>query len=198
MTTLAAIVALVGVAVALAALIVLHLGRPGLSPVRSAVGEYGISARRGRYRVATIALGVAAISLGVAVTFFLAAPNLLAFLFLLLSGVARLVISWAPMDAPGAPRTGTGRAHTVLAALFFASATVAAFLFTGSFVGDPVFGSIAGLSTGLAWAMAALGVFVVAAGLIPSLRRVFGLAERLLSAAILLWMTVVALAVLVR
>ncbi|RFA12459.1 hypothetical protein B7R22_15150 [Subtercola boreus] len=198
MAFLAAIVALVGVAVTLAALVFLHLGRTGLSPVTAAVGEYGISALRGGYRVATIALGVAAIALGVAITFYLAVPNLPAFLFLLLFGVARLVISWAPMDRPGAPRTGTGRAHTVLATLFFASATAAAFLFSASFAGDPVFGPIAGHSGALAWAMAVLAAFVVAAVVAPAARPVFGLAERLLYAAILLWMAVVAVAVLAR
>ncbi|RFA07167.1 hypothetical protein B7R21_16380 [Subtercola boreus] len=198
MAFLAAIVALVGVAVALAALVFLHLGRTGLSPITAAVSEYGISALRGGYRVATVALGVAAIALGVAITFYLAVPNLPAFLFLLLFGVVLLVISWAPTDAPGTPRTGTGRAHTVLATLFFASATVAAFLCSASFAGDPVFGPIAGPSSALAWAMAALAAFVVATVVAPAARPVFGLAERLLYAAVLLWMTVVAVAVLAR
>lgn len=204
MATVAAIVALGAVAVTLAALVFLHFGRTVLNPVMAAVSEYGISGLRGGYRVATISLGVAAIALGVAITFFLGEPNLLAFLFLLLFGVARLVISWAPMDAPGAARTGTGRAHNVLATIFFASATVAAFLFSGSFAGDPVFGPIAGVSSALAWAMAAFGAFAVVAGFVPGARavpvvwRVFGLAERLLYAAILVWMTVAAVAVLAR
>ncbi|MDF2442343.1 MAG: hypothetical protein JWR01_546 [Subtercola sp.] len=198
MATFAAIVAVAGVAITLGALVFLHLGRTGLSPVSAAVSSYGISALRSGYRVATIALGVGAIALGVAITFFLAVPNLPAFLFLLLFGVARLVTSWAPMDAPGAARTGTGRAHNVLATIFFASATVAAFLFSASFAGDPVFGPIAGVSSVLAWAMAVLAVSVVVTAVVPVARRVFGLAERLLHLVILLWMTVVAVAVLAR
>ena len=123
-------------------------------------------------------------------------PNPIGFTFLLLFGAARLVISWAPMDEPGAARTRTGSMHNVLATVFFASETVAAFLYGGSFVHDDALGGIAGPSTVLAWCMAVVSAAILATSLAKPLRPYFGLIERLLYVAVITWMITVAVAVI--
>lgn len=190
--TVFAVVALLGVLVTVLSLVVLHVVPTGLNPVSAAVSQYGISRYRAGYRVATIALGVAAIALGVALTMAIEPPNVIGLVFLLLFGLARLVISWAPMDAPGAARTGTGRAHNVLATIFFASATVAAFLYTGSFADDPSLASIAVASSVLSWVLAATSALTILASVVRPLKPSFGLAERLLYLAVFAWLILVA------
>lgn len=94
-----------GLTVGLAALVLLHVLPTGLSPLRNVVSQYGISEYRAGYRVQTLAYAVAAIgiatlpgSVGVVVA--------LCAIF----AAARALISWFPMDAPGATRTGRAAA----------------------------------------------------------------------------------------
>jgi len=55
----AGLIALLALAVTAASLGYLHLAPTGLSPVRNAVSQYGITPFRAGYRVATIAFGAA-------------------------------------------------------------------------------------------------------------------------------------------
>lgn len=54
--------ALGATACAPAAMIILHLLPTGLSPVRNAVSQYGITRYRQGYRILTVALGVAGLA----------------------------------------------------------------------------------------------------------------------------------------
>ncbi len=127
MTTLLGVVALAGIAVTVASLVWLHVVPTGLSPLRNPVSQYGISAHRGGYRLATIGFGVAGAALAAGA---LVAPPFpgcrLVGGLLALFALARLLIGWAPMDQPGAPRTPSGTAHWVLAVAAFAAVTAAA------------------------------------------------------------------------
>jgi hypothetical protein len=192
MTAIAAI-ALIAIAVTVASLVYLHISPTGLNPVRDAVSRYGITDYRTGYRAAAISLGISALALAVALAEAFDEVNVPGTIFLILLGLARLLIGWVPMDAPGAEKTASGRNHNLLAAAFFACATVAAFLYTGSFAGDPDLVGLAPVSAALAWALTALSVLVLVTALVPALRRVFGLVERLLYVAVIAWIATVAI-----
>lgn len=59
---------LVAVAVGVAALVTLHVAPTGLSPMRNAVSQYGISAYRLGFRVQTLAYAVAGAAVAVAMS----------------------------------------------------------------------------------------------------------------------------------
>ena len=194
MVTAIAVIALLGVAVCLGCLVYLHVAPTGPNPVRDPVSQYGITDYCTFYRAAALSLGVAALMLAVALIEALTEANAAGIVFLVILGFARLTIGWVPMDAPGAPRTSTGVRHNLLATAFFASATVAAFLFTGTFAGDPELAGIAPASGVLAWAMAVFSALILLTSLVGPLRRYFGLVERLLYVAVLAWIATVAIA----
>jgi hypothetical protein len=191
-----AVIALLGVAVCLGCLIYLHVAPTGLNPVHDPVSQYGITDYFTFYRAAALSLGVAALMLAVALIEALTEANAAGIVFLVILGFARLTIGWVPMDAPGAPRTATGLRHNLLATAFFASATVAAFLFTSTFAGDAGLSGIAPASGVLAWAMAVFSALILLTSLVGPLKRYFGLVERLLYVAVLAWIATVATALI--
>jgi hypothetical protein len=198
MVTAIAAISLLGVFVCLGCLIYLHVAPTGLNPMHDPVSQYGITDYFTFYRAAALSLGVAALTLAVALIEALTEANAAGIVFLLILGFARLTIGWVPMDAPGAARTSTGLRHNLLATAFFASATVAAFLFTGSFADDAALSGIAPASAVLAWAMAVFSVLILVTSLVGPLKRFFGLVERLLYVAVLAWVAMVAIALIAR
>ena len=191
-----AVISLLGVLVCASCLVYLHIAPTGLNPVRDPVSQYGITDYFTFYRAAALSLGVASLTLAVALLEALTEANAAGIVFLVILGFARLTIGWVPMDAPGAPRTSTGLRHNLLATAFFASATVAAFLFTGTFAGDPALSGIASASGVLAWAMAVFSALILLTSLVGPLKKYFGLAERLLYVAVLAWVATVAIALI--
>jgi hypothetical protein len=193
-TTIAAIT-LLGVIVCLACLVYLHVAPTGL---RDPVSQYGITDYFTFYRAAALSLGVSALTLAVALIEALTEANAAGIVFLLILGFARLTIGWVPMDAPGAARTRTGLRHNLLATAFFASATVAAFLFTGTFADDRALAGIAPASAVLSWAMAVFSALILVTSLVGPVKRYFGLVERLLYVAVLAWLATVSIALIGR
>ncbi|MGA2520289.1 MAG: DUF998 domain-containing protein [Acidimicrobiales bacterium] len=195
----AGVVALAGLAGTVASLVYLHLAPTGLSPVRNAVSQYGITRFRGGYRAATISLGVAGAALATGIGAALDAAGTATVVGLLVVfALGRLVISWFPMDEPGGPRSSTGSAHGLIAIVTFTSVTVAA-LRLGSILRHAApWHALATASTVLGWAM----VLAIAGMLIgrssPDLRRRFGAVERVLYVAILAWTGVFAVACALR
>lgn len=114
-----------GLVVGLGALLALHLWPTGLSPIRDPVSRYGISRYRTGYRIQTLAYAGAGLgaTLGLAA---LPASSALPVALCAIYTAARASISWFPMDAPGAPRTSTGRRHELLAIAAFLSLAIAA------------------------------------------------------------------------
>jgi hypothetical protein len=194
-TEIAGAVSLVGLAGVLASLGFLHLAPTGLSPLRNAVSQYGITEYRLGYRIATISFGVAGIALATGLHSALPAPGTSSVVtFLAVFAVGRLVISWFPMDAPGSPRTPTGRSHGLIAIATFASATIAAFRLGSVLRIESLWHSLAPVSTGLGVGMAAciLLMFLSRSG--PSGRRSFGAVERLFYLAAIAWFAVFSVA----
>ena len=63
MIVLAGVISLLALAAVVVSLGYLHLEPTGLSPVRNAVSQYGITSFRAGYRVATIAFGLSGVAL---------------------------------------------------------------------------------------------------------------------------------------
>ena len=185
-------VAIAGVAVACGALGYLHLAPTGLSPARSAVSQYGISPYRAWYRVLTVAMGVAGGAVAVAIAETVSGSGTASVVVLVsIFAVCRVLISWFPMDAPGAARTSTGAAHGLLAVATFWTVAIAGVRLGGvlEVAGQH---SLATASRDLGWAMVAFAALMLLGRLGPDLRRLSGAIQRAEYAAILAWLVVVA------
>lgn len=187
------VLAIMSLAVGITALVVLHLAPTGYSPVRDAVSDYGVGRYAWGYRTQVIAIGVAAAfeAGGFARDGTAATAGIV---WLVVYAASRIAIALAPTDLPDAPRTRTGRVHALLAIVAFTSIAVA----TSSIPND-----LRGVSGWGGWAdpLNTLGTIVVVTAvatalaiLIPPLRRVFGLVERLLYLASLAWLLTAAVA----
>jgi hypothetical protein len=194
----AGVLALGGIAAAIASLCYLHLAPTGLSPLRNPVSQYGITPQRAGYRVATISLSFAGLALAVGIEAALHGSGRLVAALLVVFAIARAIISWFPMDAPGTPRTSTGQIHLLIAIVTFGTVTIAA-LRLGQLLGRGArWHALAPASTGFGWAMVTfIGALFLTRGS-PALRRSFGAFERALYLAIIGWLTLFALACTLR
>lgn len=182
---------LVALAVAVGALVYLHLVPSGLSPLRNAVSQYGIGPYRNGYRCQTVAFAVAALALAwaFAVEFHGRGVTTLVALTLVFA-VARALISWSPMDEPGGVPTPAGRRHGLLAIVTFVSIWGAAARLGGVASASGQWAGLAGVSTALAWVMGVTIATMFAARWNEGLRRLFGLVERVLYLSIITWLAV--------
>jgi Protein of unknown function (DUF998) len=198
----AGVVTLVALVVALVALVVLHVLPTGLSPRKNPVSQYGITRYRMGYRVQTIAFGIA----GIAAAIGLAGSGSAGFgdvahlgpvvALLLLFAVARLVISWFPMDEPGVGRTQRGRMHGLLAIITFVAITLAAARF-GTVLGRAgERASVAAASQAIGWTLVGSIVAMMIVGRAEQSRSYFGAVERLFYLATAAWFVVLGVALL--
>ncbi|HWU46844.1 MAG TPA: DUF998 domain-containing protein [Humibacter sp.] len=190
-------VSLAGVATTIVSLVALHIVPTGLSPRRNAVSQYGISRFRGGYRVATIALGVAGGALAVASASRLSGNASAQVTFLLgVFAVARLIISWFPMDVPGGERTTHGRLHGLIAIVTFVVVAAAA-LRLGALLGRQTsWPGLAPISFALGGLMVACLIGMASARSSTAARSWFGAIERVFYVGMIAWITVFAVACL--
>ena len=191
----AGIVALVGLAGSVGSLVYLHVVPSGLSPLRNAVSQYGISPYRSGYRAATISFGVAgaALAIGIGTAVHRQGTSTVVAL-LIVFAVCRLVISWFPMDTPGASFTSTGRNHGLLAIATFGSVTIAAFRLGTTLSGAMVWQSLSTVSTVFGWVMLAFVIWMFVGRRTRVGHVGFGAVERGLYVAMLGWASVFAVA----
>jgi hypothetical protein len=177
--TVAGAVGLAGLASTVAFLVYLHAVPTGLSPLRNAVSQYGLTAYRGGYRGATFGFAVAGVAAaaGLGVTFRDRNPGALVAL-LLIFAVTRAIISWFPMDAPGTATTVTGQTHRLLAFLAFGAVAAAAFVLSSRLQSGNHWQGLAPISSGFGWAMLAFVLGMVMARENQASRQWFGAAER--------------------
>jgi hypothetical protein len=180
-----AVLMLAATVVALAALAALHVLPTGLSPLRNAVSHYGITRFRLGYRVLTVSMGVAGLAAAVAVGATMPPGFRRGAVIVLLAafGVARLVISWFPMDVPGVERSRTGAIHGLLAVLTFVSAGLAAaelgrLLRHADGAGTLAVTGFADIVVVIGWVLVVAIVATMVTVRAPDLRRWFGVAER--------------------
>jgi uncharacterized protein DUF998 len=195
--TAAGVVCLGATAVAVGALVVLHLLPTGLSPMHNAVSQYGITRYRLGYRVQTIGFAVAGAAAAVGLAE--AAPGRGRVVLVLLGvfAVSRLAISWFPMDAPGSEeRTSDGRTHIVLAVATFLAIMVAAVRLPP--IVRPIDGwnGTATSSAVIGWYLIAMLLGMASSRRLPARRSYFGLAERAVYLGIVAWLVVVGVTLL--
>jgi len=195
--TAAGWLALAALAVTAASLTYLHLAPTGLSPVRNAMSQYGITPYRAGYRVATISFGVAGAALAVGLHDALTSAGVVIVL-LIVFAAARAVISWFPMDAPGAAPTSTGRTHGLLAIAAFASATIAALRLSHVLARNTIWHGLEPVSTALGALMAACLIGLAFARSSPAVRARFGAVERGFYVSAIAWFAVFAIACATR
>lgn len=185
-----------GVAVALAALVVLHTRPTGLSPVRDAVSHYGITPYASGYRVLTLAMALSGLGVAFGLLRLLHGHALVVVIALLVFAFARAVISWFPMDEPGGLVTPVGVRHVLLAGAAFVALFVAAVRLGSMLSRDGLWRS---WHSPLVAAEVVLGLSLVAMIVVrrvPSFRGWFGAVERVYYAGALLWLSFVGLALL--
>ena len=188
------ILALLGLAVTVASLVWLHLQPTKLSPVRNPVSEYGITSFRAGYRAATTAFGAAGLALAAGISQALGDRGLAVVILLVAFAIARAVISWFPMDVPGAKWTRTGWMHFVLAFVAFASVLAAASVL-GVVLSHPgSWHALAPVSTTLGYALTACLAMFGLAQTVPALRAWFGVIERGFYLFAITWCAVFAVA----
>jgi hypothetical protein len=186
-----------GLAVAVVSLTYLHLAPTGLSPLRNAVSQYGITEYRAGYRAAT--LGLAAAGAGAAVGLDKSLPGEgvgVVVALLVVFAVARAVISWFPMDEPGRPRTPTGHNHGIIAIVTFGSVTLAALRLGQVLSQGTQWHWLSPWSTVFGVAMALLVIGIVATRRNQALRGYFGLLERGQYLAIISWLVVLGVVII--
>jgi hypothetical protein len=183
-----------GLAVGFGAFVALHLVPTGLSPLRNAVSQYGISDYRTWYRVQTLGFAVAGVGAAIGVATLPGSVGLTVGLCTLFA-LTRAVISWFPMDAPGGERTVTGRRHGLLAIAAFLSIDLASRQLVVLLNNDDLHPAVAHASAVLAVVMVAtlIGMGFVRSGAV----KYFGLVERFFYLAMTAWLVVVAALVFV-
>ena len=186
---------LAATAVGVGALVVLHVLPTGLSPMRNAVSQYGITRYRLGYRIQTIAFAVAggAAAVGLAE----AAPGRARAIIALVIvfALARLVISWFPMDEPDGERTNHGSMHGLIAIVTFLAIAIAAIRLGSIAKQVPGWTTLATVSSVIAWLMVAslIAMMVVRRGdrETHSTRSYFGAVERIFYLALVAWFALV-------
>jgi hypothetical protein len=193
--TIAAVLAAVAAAAFLAAgvaLVWVDLLHTGRRPERDAVSDYGAGPYRWFYSTLVVSLGIGAVLLLLALALGtgVAAGGLI---WLGVYAVSRIAIAWFPHDLEGAPVTPVGRVHLALAAAAFAAIGFAAWDLAPAVDGEPGWHGASGLIDVLRWAVVITAVATLVARVVLPVRRVaFGLIERLLYAAMIAFLMVVA------
>jgi hypothetical protein len=187
--TAAALIA-AGLAAGLGALVALHLAPTGLSALRNAVSQYGITSYRSGYRIQTIGYAVAGLGAAIGISA-LPGPVAIPAGLCLIFAAARALISWFPMDTPGAQPTATGRRHGLLAAAAFVGASLAAWQLAKLLRHDSLHPAIATASATLAVVMTITLLAMIASGRAAQ-GRYFGLIERGFYLSMTAWLATVA------
>jgi hypothetical protein len=115
---------------------------------------------------------------------------------LLLFAVARLVISWFPMDEPGTDPTQHGRMHGVIAIVTFVAITLAVARFGAVLGRAGERASVAAASQAIGWTLVASLIAMMVVGRAEQSRSYFGAVERLFYLATAAWFVVVGVALL--
>lgn len=186
-TRRAGALALLAVVLDLAILAAFHLLQPGVDPVESATSSYAHGTAGALSQVGTLAAGVGALSLAVALAHLRSRTGALVGLILLVVfGVAKVVQSFFPIDLDGVTTTA-GTVHNLTGNLAFFALPVAAVLL-GRAVSH-LTGRV--LPAWLGW----LVVLTTVGVLVGDAVGVFGLAQRLYLVTAAVWVAACAVAI---
>jgi hypothetical protein len=192
--TAAVLAALAAVAVAVGAITLVWVDvlRTGHNPARAAVSDYGAGAYRLFYTVLVCSLGLGAALLLVALARGTDVPSG-GLIWLGVYALTRIAIAFFPHDLEGRPVTAVGRVHLALAAAAFTAIAFAAWDLGPALRDEPGWDGAESLIGALRWAVVITAVATLVARVVLPVRRVaFGLVERLLYAASIAFLLVVA------
>jgi len=186
---LAAVVAAAAAVVNLLILGLLHVVSPEVDPVTRPVSEYALGEFRWLASTRTLAEGVGAIALAVALLLERAVPRVdrAAALLLLAFGLLKLAMPLFPVDALGMPATSAGQIHNILGNVTFFLFPLAALL---------LFRALGRMGSRLAPAIAVVLAVSTVGVLVGNAVGVYGLAQRAYLALSAVWQLLAALAVL--
>jgi hypothetical protein len=192
--TAAVLAALAAAAVALGAIALVWVDvlRTGNNPARDAVSDYGAGSYRLFYTVLVCSLGLGALLLLLALArgTGVASGGLI---WLGVYAVTRVAIAFFPHHHEGKPVTPTGRVHLALAAAAFTAIAFAAWDLAPALADEPGWGGADSLLEALRWAVVVTAAATLVARVVQPVRRTtFGLVERLLYAASIGFLLVVA------
>jgi hypothetical protein len=173
-------------------LITFHFLPTGYDPVSQPVSDYGVGKYAYLFRIYMWVSALAAIAFAGA----LADSGLLPisswiFVLLLLLAITRVGISLFPTDLEGKPRTVHGMLHYIFAILTFTFVYLAISALTPVLVVVPPWQSIAGLLMILKPLVFYSLLLLVVVILVPPLKRIFGLSERLFLVSENIWFVIV-------
>jgi hypothetical protein len=178
-------IAVVFMAISLVGLIAVHLLPTGLAPLRDPVSQYHLTRFRPVILVATLSAAVSGVGAILALSALVGPSAIVSDVLLSVFVVARALIPFLRMDAPGSPVTTVGRIHTVLAFAAFGSAIAVAFV-AGGVLHDAGYPEVATWSSvlGSVGAVGAVGLLI---GAIARRQNLLGLFERLIYAGFIPW-----------
>src|SRR4051794_30164293 len=163
---------------------------PRPPPKGDAGGDYRANPYRFFYRVTVISLGAGALLLLIALAHGTGVSEG-GLIWLGAYGVTRIAIAFFPTDLGGETVTTTGQIHLLLAAIAFTAIAFAAADLTPALRDEPGWGATRLLDV-LHWAVIVTAIGTGVTRVVLPLRRVFGLVERLLYAATIAFLLVVA------
>lgn len=180
--------------------IALHFLPTGYNPVQHAVSDYAIGKYHRLFRVRLWLNALGSLALAAALWIGLGTPPLSGTGLVLLALLApvRVAITLFPTDIEGKPRTRAGIVHYLLAVLSFAFVYIVLSDITPTLQAIQPWKQVQGPLTFLAaFALPAL-VAVVVTLLLPYIRRIFGLCERLFLLTTSVWLTLVSILLAVK
>lgn len=197
MITAICLLAIVSAAVRLGLFGALHVVPSGYNPIKHAVSDYAVGPTRRLSTAMTWTTVLTWLSLAAAIAVALPAWSYqtTATALLVVLAVIFAVLPFVPTDIEGEKRTRRGIFHYVLAIAWFAIA----YSLTGDasrFAAAQWGGAIGSASVVLHWVALISLIALIAALVVPSLRRFFGLAERVFIAAISVFYLVLAVGLL--
>lgn len=172
--------------IAIALFVRLHRRVPEVDWLCDAVSNYGVSPAAGLFRayshVSTLAATLLAVQFALS-----SAPGIprAAVVAMVLTPLLRVGVTLVPTDLPGVATSARGRLHLVFAIATFAAS------YTAIANATPVLaaaapGWLAAILSGL-YIVATLALVGVVATMLPALKRVFGLFERVFLLSTMLW-----------
>jgi hypothetical protein len=168
-------------------LVYLHLLPTGLHPLRNAVSEYGAGRFHFWYQAMCVNQAIAAFLTAAALATKVTPAPFATDAALIVLGLARLVISQAPVVVVHDKRTTTSGTHILMAALIFGSAVVASTSFGRAIAGQADWASVLSSLHIFEYAITLFALLTFLAVAIPRGLRCVGLVERLLYVSIIGW-----------
>lgn len=168
-------------------LIYLHILPTGLHPLRNAVSEYGAGRYRFWYQAMSVGQAIAAFLTAAALATKVVPAPFATDASLVVLGLARLIISQAPVTVTRGKRTTVSGTHMLMAMLIFGSAVVASASFGAAIANHADWANALGTLRLFKKTIALFALLTFLAVAAPRGLRFVGTAERLLYISIIGW-----------